>query len=54
MKNYFLKFLSFSILLNFAFNYCVTFNLNLNGFSEVPNGNWVAELMAIGITGELG
>lgn len=42
MKNYFLKFLSFSILLNFAFNYCVTFNLNLNGFSEVPNGNWVA------------
>ena len=42
MKYYFLKFLSFPLLLNFAFNYCVTFNLNLNGFSEVPNGNWVA------------
>ena len=39
MKSYFL---SFYILLNFAHMSCVTFNLNLNDFNEIPSsGNWV-------------
>ncbi len=38
------KFLTYIIFFNFFFPYCVTFNLDLNNFSEYPDGNWVARV----------
>ena len=29
-------------LINFIFPYCVTFNLDLNNFNDIPEGSWVA------------
>ena len=38
------KFLTYIIFFNFFFPNCVTFNLDLNNFSEYPNGNWVVKV----------
>ena len=29
-------------LISFIFPYCVTFNLDLNNFNDIPDGSWVA------------